>query len=150
MSKLPQEVVNKFKSDFHIIADFVANHEKENYEFPQWEIVHKRDVINVLKALTGDNTIDVLYNECEEGGEKVKDDFFKRYTERKIKQGLEQGLEQGLDQGIERGRQREAIDAAKRMLEAGALSFEDISVYSSLPLEKVKELAAEVCVAASK
>ena len=138
LSKLPQEVVNKFKSDFYIIADFMANHEKEDYEFPQWEIVHKRDVINVLKALTGDNTIDVLYNECEEGGEKVKDDFFKRYTERKIKQG------------IERGRQSEAIDIAKRMLEAGALSFEDISVYASLPLEKVKELAEEVCVTAGK
>ncbi len=37
-----------------------------------------------------------------------------------------------------------AIQIAIRMLKKGILSFEDISEYSELPIEKIKELAAQI------
>lgn len=37
-----------------------------------------------------------------------------------------------------------AIQIAIRMLKKGVLSFEDISEYSELPIEKIKELAAQI------
>ena len=38
-------------------------------------------------------------------------------------------------------REEASIDTAKRMLAKGKLSVEEIAEYSSLPIEKVKELA---------
>ena len=38
---------------------------------------------------------------------------------------------------------RDRIENAIKMIESGKLSLEDIAVFSSLPLEKVRELAGE-------
>lgn len=58
----------------------------------------------------------------------------------KFEQGMERGLEQGLEQGLERGK----TESAKRMLESGRLSMEEIAAYSGLAVEQVYELKKEM------
>lgn len=53
---------------------------------------------------------------------------------------FEQGLERGLEQGLERGK----TESAKRMLESGRLSMEEIAAYSGLAVEQVYELKKEM------
>ena len=51
------------------------------------------------------------------------------------------------DDGKEAGVQQQAIESAKKML-ADNLSLDKVSLYSGLPLEQVKELAAKMPVQA--
>lgn len=53
---------------------------------------------------------------------------------------FEQGMERGLEQGLERGK----TESAKRMLESGRLSVEEIAAYSGLAVEQVYELKKEM------
>ncbi len=53
---------------------------------------------------------------------------------------FEQGVEQGLEQGIEKGK----LLSAKKMIEAGKLSTNEIVLYSGLSLEQVLELKKEI------
>ena len=52
----------------------------------------------------------------------------------------ERGMEHGIEQGIERNK----IDVAMRMIEDGNISFEKISLYSGLSIERVLELKKEL------
>ena len=54
------------------------------------------------------------------------------------------------EEGIEQGALERAISNARKMLEVGKLSLEEIVMYTELPFEKVKELADEVLVGAKK
>ncbi len=56
----------------------------------------------------------------------------------------EQGLEQGLERGREEEREQSKRQFALRMLEAGKLSVEEISMYSGLSAEQVLELEKEM------
>ena len=49
-------------------------------------------------------------------------------------------FEQGLKQGLERGK----TESAKRMLESGRLSMEEIAAYSGLAVQQVYELKKEM------
>lgn len=55
-------------------------------------------------------------------------------------EALEQGMEQGIEQGLEQGVEQTAI----RMLKAGKLSVEEISLYSGLTVEQVLKLKNEI------
>ena len=64
---------------------------------------------------------------------KIFDDFLQRYKKQSFEQGIEQGIEQG------------AITNARKLIENGKLSLDEIAQCSGLTLEKVKELVQEVC-----
>lgn len=67
---------------------------------------------------------------------------FEQGVEQGLKKGLEQGLEKGLEQGLEKGK----LLSAKKMIEAGKLSTEEIVLYSGLSLEQVLALKSEMIV----
>lgn len=55
-------------------------------------------------------------------------------------QAKTEGLEQGMERGLERGK----MESAKRMLESGRLSIEEIAAYSGLAVEQVQKLKKEM------
>ncbi len=61
--------------------------------------------------------------------------------EKGIEQGIAQGITQGIAQGITQGIEEGYLAAARRMLQAGKLSHEEIALYSGLPIEEVRKLA---------
>ena len=67
-------------------------------------------------------------------------ELFDQALERGMEQGLEQGIEQGIEKGIEQGIGQEKIQTALRMLKAGELPVEKISIYSGLTVEQVLNL----------
>lgn len=60
--------------------------------------------------------------------------------EPKIIEIRRQAKSEGLEQGLERGK----METARRMLESGRLSVEDIAAYSGLAVEQVHELKKEM------
>lgn len=68
------------------------------------------------------------------------DQALERGMEQGLEQGIEQGIEKGIEQGIEQGIGQEKIQTALRMLKAGELPVEKISIYSGLTVEQVLNL----------
>ena len=58
----------------------------------------------------------------------------------------EDGFEEGYSQGISQGASQKAIEAAENLLHLNVLTHEQISQSIGLPLEKVQELAENICV----
>ena len=54
-------------------------------------------------------------------------------------EGYELGVQDGVEQGIEQGK----LEDARNMIARKQLSLEDISEYTGLSMEKVRELAGE-------
>lgn len=65
---------------------------------------------------------------------------YRELFEEALEQGLEQGIEQGIEKGIEQGIEQMVI----KMLKADKLSVEEISAYSELTVEKVRELKQQM------
>ncbi len=61
-----------------------------------------------------------------------------------LNEGRNEGKIEGRNEGINEGAMNKALAVAKKMLSKNKLSLEDISDYSGLSLDKVKELAKEV------
>ena len=64
--------------------------------------------------------------------------------EMRYRELFEEALEQGLEQGIEQGIEQEKMETALRMLKAGEIPVEKISIYSGLTVEQVLKLKNEL------
>lgn len=51
---------------------------------------------------------------------------------------------QAKEEGMERGMEREKKESAKRMLESGRLTIEDVAEYSGLTAEQINDLRKEL------
>ena len=69
---LSDEEVERFQSDFRIVADYFVQMRKDpdNYIPSQKEIKHVDEVLKLMKALTGDDSIEEILNQMEEGVER--------------------------------------------------------------------------------
>ncbi len=56
----------------------------------------------------------------------------------------EEGYEDGLADGMTKGQQQKALEDAENLLRMNVLSFEQIAQATSLPLEKVREIAGQI------
>lgn len=71
ITKLTQEQVNLFKSDFKSIADYFVNKDNENYKGSTDIIKHTTEFFELMKILSNDNRFIENYNErikIENGG----------------------------------------------------------------------------------
>ena len=95
---LSDEEVERFQSDFRIVADYFVQMRKdpENYMPSQQEIKHVDEVLKLMKALTGDDSIEDLINQMEEGEErKNMVSAFKLERERGRAEGITEGIAVG-------------------------------------------------------
>ena len=129
LSQVTAQQVEKFQSVFQNLADYMY-HKTNNLDYhgSTKPLTHTEEFITAMEEITGDKRIGAVYNE-------IKD---------------EDNKEVNMCTLLDRVEERRSIANAKTMLEDGKLSIEDIAKYSGLPLEKIKELAAEVCVGVTK
>ena len=67
---LDEETVQKFQSDFRIVADYLVQMRKNNdYKPSDIQIRHVREVLNTMSALTQDNRFTEIYAESKKGDE---------------------------------------------------------------------------------
>ncbi len=105
---LEREVIEKFRSDFKIVADFFwCKRNKNEYEPRAETIKHVDEVLKLLSALTQDERF------CELDEEKLPQkgaikmcDIINQFINKGREEGLKEGREGGLKEGREEGAAR--------------------------------------------
>ena len=106
----------------------------KDFEGSKDVIKHVDSMFKMLSALTGDNSFEVAYNESnlkEKGGVTMCEVY-----ERIINKGIAKGRAEGLTEG--------KADVIRKMLDAKALTVEQIADILKLPIEEVRQIAQKV------
>ncbi len=102
----------------------------------------------LLDYIDGQEASDEFTRELETAVRTIKNNEKWRVEymtlEMRYRELFEEALEQGLEQGIEQGIEQEKMETALRMLKAGELPVEKISIYSGLTVEQVLKLKDEI------
>ena len=92
---LTDEEIERFTSDFKIVADFFAQKRKNgDYKPTDREIVHINETLELLKAITNDDRFAMT---VEEGREMPKTmcEVLDRVENRGIQKGIQEGIQKG-------------------------------------------------------
>lgn len=131
---LSQKTIAMFKSDFKIIAEyFKAKRLNQKYKGSQEKLKHANETLKMFSALTGDNSFEKVYNEgnFKKGGITMCD-----VVERIRNDGITEGINKGILEG--------KADVIRKMLDANALTIEQIADILKLPVKEVQKIARKV------
>lgn len=127
---LDDDTIEKFQSDFKIVAKyFQTKRLNADYKGSKEQIKHVDETLKMLSVLTGDDSFEKVYNEhnFRRGGvtmcevvEKIRND----------------GKNEGLNEG--------KADVIRKLLDAKALTVEQLATGLNLPVEEVKKIAEKV------
>ena len=122
---LNEDTVQKFTSDFRIVADFfVQKRKNKSYEPSRQKITHVDEVLKFLRTMTGDSRYEVEFSkEDKERGVNMCN-----VIDKVEKQGIEKGIEQGI------------FEIISRMLKKGK-SVQEIVDLTDYEEAKVQEVA---------
>lgn len=127
---LSQKTIAMFKSDFKIIAEyFRAKRLNQKYKGSKEKLKHANETLKMFSALTGDNSFEKVYNEdnFKKGGITMCD-------------VVERIRDEGITEGILEGKS----DVIRKMLDANALTIEQIADILKLPVKEVQKIAQKV------
>ena len=124
---LTEAEIDRFHSDFKIVANFFVQKRKNKNYIPDdpTEIRHVDEVLKLLQVMTGDERYQMIFNRkkgvhsmCD-----VAERLEKMGIEKGLKQGIGEGIKQGIEQGIELGKtagiHAEKVRVYKRLIEKG-------------------------------
>ena len=127
---LSSKTIAMFKSDFKIIAEyFRAKRLNQKYKGSKEKLKHANETLKMFSALTGDNSFEKVYNEgnSKKGGITMCD-------------VVERIRDEGITEGILEGK----ADVIRKMLDANALTIEQIADILKLPVKEVQKIARKV------
>ena len=127
---LSPKTIAMFKSDFKIIAEyFRAKRLNQKYKGSKEKLKHANETLKMFSALTGDNSFEKVYNEdnFKKGGITMCD-------------VVERIRDEGITEGILEGK----ADVIRKMLDANALTIEQIADILKLPVKEVQKIAQKV------
>ena len=127
---LNPKIIAMFKSDFKIITEyFRAKRLNQKYKGSKEKLQHTNETLKMFSALTGDDSFEKAYNEgnFERGGVTMCD-----VVERIRNDGIAEGILEG------------KADIIKKMLDAKALTIEQIANILKLPVKEVQRIARKV------
>ena len=131
---LSPKTIAMFKSDFKIIAEyFRAKRLNQKYKGSKEKLKHANETLKMFSALTGDNSFEKVYNEdnFKKGGITMCD-----VVERIRNDGITEGRTEGILEG--------KADVIRKMLDANALTIEQIADILKLPVKEVQKIARKV------
>ena len=135
---LSPKTIAMFKSDFKIIAEyFRAKRLNQKYKGSKEKLKHANETLKMFSALTGDDSFEKVYNEgnFKKGGITMCD-----VVERIRNDGRTEGRTEGRIEGILEGK----ADVIRKMLDANALTIEQIADILKLPVKEVQKIARKV------
>lgn len=120
---LSDEIIEKFTSDFKIVARFLSNKRKNPDYIPDddTEFRHAEELLNLLSAITGDNYYSQMYEENTEVNNMC------------------QVIDNAINKGIRIGIEQERLDVASTMLKDG-LAIQKIILYTGLSKEQIESI----------
>lgn len=100
---LSKEQINKFTSDFKIVANFFVNKRRNKNYVPDDKTTfrHVDEVLKLLSVMTGDNRYEQIL--ADKKGVKNMCDVAQRLEDRGMQRGIQEGMQRGIQKGIQRG-----------------------------------------------
>lgn len=97
---LTDEKVRAFTSDFRFVADyFVQMRRTGTYKGTDGEMIHVREVMQLLTELTGDHRLIDIVDRAEKEGKDIKNMGKLKWIDELEKIGFEKGIEKGIERG---------------------------------------------------
>ena len=124
---LTEAEIDRFHSDFKIVANFFVQKRKNKNYIPDdpTEIRHVDEVLKLLQVMTGDERYLTIFQEKK--GVRSMCDVAERLEKMGIEKGLKQGIGEGIKQGIEQGTEQ-GIELGK----TAGIHAEKVRVYKRL------------------
>lgn len=102
---LTQNQIEKFRSDFRLIADFfVQKRLKGKYIPPNLPIKHTDEFLKLLAIMVGDERyreiIDEMKNREENKGGETMCEIYDQIEQQGIEKGIQKGIQEGIQKGI--------------------------------------------------
>lgn len=148
---LDDETVDKFTSDFKIVAKYFVGLRKGGVpDLSDDEIKHVDEVLKLMQVLTGDDSFVNTINETREmkskKGAVSMNTYFSDAIAKGRQEGIEKGRQEGIEEGIEKGRQEgiekgissERDKAILGFLKNGVTDDVILAVYPDADLSKYK------------
>lgn len=135
---LTREQVERFQSDFRIVADyFVQKREKGDYIPDSQEIRHVQETLQLLSVMTRDHRFEEAYNDDKEGGLRNMCDVLDRVESK----GRREGLQEGRREGRREGEMKKAREMACSLFKMG-VPVEKIAAAAQVSIDVVKQWVA--------
>lgn len=139
VAHLSRDTVNKFKSDFKIVADyFVQMRETKKYVPMTDDIKHVWDLLNLMSVLTGDDRFKITYYQNHREERTNMCEVLDRIEAKGIAEGMAKGIAKGIAKGRAEGKEDAKIAMVKRM--AGKYSNEEIANLWEISVSEVEEI----------
>ncbi|MDR2825761.1 MAG: Rpn family recombination-promoting nuclease/putative transposase, partial [Deltaproteobacteria bacterium] len=119
---------------------FFAAKDKEDFEMLSQTSPAIAEAWGVIKHLSADESARMIAESREKARMDIES-WVDGARQEGRQEGLQEGLHKGLQEGLQEGRQEGKIEVAQKLLRK-KLSFEDIVDATGLPLEEIKQLAA--------
>ena len=148
---LPQETVDKFTSDFGVVAEyFVQKRTQPNYKSSPRKLKHVRETLELLAVMGGKREYINTYNKyyrnddmATEGGNYTMGDFIDRMLDEAKNSGLAEGRAEGHAEGIDFGKLETTILYYRK----GRISLEeaasDLGISTDEFIEKMNRFPGE-------
>ena len=136
---LTDEQVERFTSDFKIVADYFVQMRRDRDYVPSRQVVEHVDaVLKLLSALTRDNRFEEAQNYFRKGESVTMLSVLDKVEAR----GIVLGRNEGRNEGITLGEAKVRVEAARRML---VMNFtpEQIAQVTDLSLDEIEALRGE-------
>ena len=130
---LSRETVNKFKSDFKIIADYFVQMRKTGEYKPMTdEIKHIWELLLLMGKLTDDD--------------RFKVEYYREHREERANmcEVLDKIINEGKAEGRAEGAHEKAVSGAMRLIKRGKDTIEEIADIMELPLDEVIALEKQI------
>ena len=112
---LDREIIDSFKSDFWILADYLYQMRvNKNYVADKKSIAHVEELLMLMSAMTGDKRFEEIIDEANTKEVVNMCEVLDIVEARGIEKGIEKGIERGREEGIEKGRE-EGADLISRL-----------------------------------
>lgn len=115
---LTDEEINRFTSDFRIVANFFANKRRDKNYIPKdtQEIRHVDEILKLLSVVSGERRYEAIPTDKEEVHNMCE--VYDRVFNNGVAQGIAQGITQGIEQGVSQGQNKliTAITAIRKGL----------------------------------
>ena len=138
---LKPEEIEKFRSDFRLLADFfVQKRLKGRYIPPNLPVKHVDEFLKLLSVMVGDKRyqeiIEEMNKDISDKGGKNMCEIYDQIEQQGIQKGIEQGIERGIEQGIEQGKKESIIS----LFQKGLLSASDAAAELKVKEEEFLKL----------
>lgn len=130
ISRLSDEDIEKYTSDFQAIATFIAKD-----EFADKDLKHPELVIDLLDAVS-DNRFSDIKDTIKGTSEERSTVNMSKLLDKIINESMEKGRKEGIEKGIEKGREEGKFVIAQGMKEKG-FTISDIVELTGLTKDKV-------------